>query len=176
MKNKLLSILFGGLLSLCCLNAENKGGWPESPRTITPHAIYGGIVGQTFPHADYVEINPKASIIIVSGQGADNANDELFQDSIEEAVEAALSNLEHFLNAAGAGMENIVYIAMAVKEKDDWFSSSKAYNKFFEDRGIKHRPARNTVQAVVDADYRVLFTAQAAVIRTEDPFAQEQTP
>lgn len=132
----------------------------------TPHATYSDQIGETFPHSGYVKINPRASTIIVSGQAADNLEGDLFQDTIEEAVEVALSNVERLLQEAGAGMENVVYITMAVRDGDDWKGSAEAYNKFFSDRGIEHRPAITTVQAI-NAEHRIMFTAQAAIIKDE---------
>lgn len=115
-----------------------------------------------YPHSEYAVIEPSSEIIIVSGQAADDENEVLHQDTLDEAVNVALGNVEKILQKAGATMADVRHITMAVRDNADWKGSAKAYENFFTSRGITKLPARNTVQVVHDAEYRVLFTATAA--------------
>lgn len=92
------------------------------------------------------------SILYVSGQAAvDFKNSEFILGSIEEETQRTLDNIKAIVEAAGAGMEDVVKCTVHLSDIADFDHFNKKYAEYFS--GI--RPARTTVQSVLAEGIKV---------------------
>ena len=91
-------------------------------------------------------------LLFVSGQASvDFATSKFVLGTIEEETTRTLQNIKAILEAAGAGMEDIVKCTVHLTDINDFDRYNKVYAGFFE--GI--RPARTTVQSVLAEGLKV---------------------
>ncbi|PKK81515.1 MAG: reactive intermediate/imine deaminase [Thermoplasmata archaeon HGW-Thermoplasmata-2] len=109
------------------------------------------------PYSQAVKAN---GFIFVSGQLPINpATGQLAAGTIEEQTEQALRNVQAILEAAGAGMENIVKTTIFLRDMNDFARVNETYAQFF--KGCP--PARSTVQVArlpKDAAIEIEMTAE----------------
>ncbi len=82
-------------------------------------------------------------LIFVSGQGATNpATGRMAGLDIESQTEQALENVAAILQAAGAGLDNVLRCGVFLVDMRDFPAMNAVYQRMFGD----HKPARTTVQ------------------------------
>jgi len=79
--------------------------------------------------------------------------------TIEEETERTLQNIKAIVEAAGAGMEDVVKCTAHLKDWNDFDRYNSVYERFFP--GVK--PARTTVQSVLGKDIKVEIDCIAVI-------------
>ena len=83
------------------------------------------------------------SFIFVSGQlGLDPQSGSLVPGGIEAETRQELTNLQHVLSAAGAGLDKVVKTTVFLKDMNDFPSMNAIYGEFFS----SDAPARSTIE------------------------------
>lgn len=85
--------------------------------------------------------------VFVSGTvGTDPSNGQLTGHSIQEQTRQALANCEAILEAAGAGLENVVEVGVLLTEPSDFPGLNEEYARWFP----QDPPARYVAKLGVD--------------------------
>jgi 2-iminobutanoate/2-iminopropanoate deaminase len=80
----------------------------------------------------------------VSGQGPiDSTTDKLATGDVEFQTALTLSNIQRILEAAGAGITDVVKCSVFLRDISEFHQMNKAYAAFFGE----HKPARTTIEA-----------------------------
>ncbi len=82
------------------------------------------------------------SIVFTSGQIPVNPATGTFPDGIEEQTRQSLENCKAILEAAGAGMENVIKTTVFLSDMNNFATMNSVYQTFFE--GVY--PARSAVE------------------------------
>lgn len=83
------------------------------------------------------------NLLFVSGQGPSPGS-----EGIQDQTLSAFENVKNILEAAGAGVENIVKVTVYLSDKGNFRKMNRTYQKFFEDNGVTENfPARTTVES-----------------------------
>ena len=94
------------------------------------------------PIGPYSQALRVGDFIFVSGQGPlDPETGKVIGDSIEEQTARVLDNIKEILNAAGAGMEDVVKSTVHLSDLALFGSFNKIYGAYFPDP----KPTRTTV-------------------------------
>lgn len=94
------------------------------------------------PRGPYSPAVRAGDFIYVSGQGPiDPVTDKLSHGDIEHQTQLVLSNIKRILEAAGAGMQDVVKCSVFLKRGFEFSLMNRVYAEFFGD----NRPARTTV-------------------------------
>jgi 2-iminobutanoate/2-iminopropanoate deaminase len=101
------------------------------------------------------------NLIFASGQiPIDPATGEFVEGGVPEQTERVLMNLTAVLEAAGAGLGQVVKTTVFLADMDDFGAMNEVYGRFF----AENPPARATVQAArLPRDARVEIEAIAWV-------------
>src|SRR5690606_39060738 len=96
----------------------------------------------TGPYSQGIKMGP---FVFVSGQDGVHPNGEIAGETLEEQTVACLKNIENILKAAGATLENIVYVTahLADLSEENVKAFNSAYAEYFRD--VDAKPARITV-------------------------------
>jgi 2-iminobutanoate/2-iminopropanoate deaminase len=87
----------------------------------------------------------RGTFVYVSGQGPlDPATGKLLEDFREAAIQT-LKNVQTILEAAGAGMGDVVKVNAYLRSMDDFSAFNEIYKTFFSEPF----PARTTVQSTM---------------------------
>jgi 2-iminobutanoate/2-iminopropanoate deaminase len=97
-----------------------------------------------------------AGLLFVSGQvPRDFRTGELAGDDVESQTRAVLANLRAVLEAAGAGLADVVSVSVYLQDVDDW----DAFNAIYRETMPAPYPART----VVGADLRGIRVELSAI-------------
>jgi 2-iminobutanoate/2-iminopropanoate deaminase len=98
-------------------------------------------------------------LVFASGQiPIDPRTGEFVSGGVPEQTEQVLKNLSAVLEAAGAGLDQVVKTTVFLADMDDFGAMNDVYGRFFS----KNPPARATVQAArLPRDARVEIEALA---------------
>lgn len=109
----------------------------------------------------YSQAIKTGGMIFCSGQiPIDPATGEFVSDSVAEQTEQVLKNLNAVLEAAGAGLNNVVKTTVFLADMNDFVAMNEVYARFFSE----NKPARATVQAArLPRDAKVEIECIAAV-------------
>lgn len=109
----------------------------------------------------YSQAIKTGGMIFCSGQiPIDPATGEFVSDSVAEQTEQVLKNLNAVLEAAGAGLNNVVKTTVFLADMNDFVAMNEVYARFFRE----NKPARATVQAArLPRDAKVEIECIAAV-------------
>ena len=100
--------------------------------------------GGATPRGHYTPGIRAGDFIYVSGQGPiDPVSDELVVADVETQTRITLGNVARILEAAGAGVGEIVKVSMFLRNIDDFAAMNRVYSEFFGD----HKPARTTIES-----------------------------
>ncbi|MDF9798942.1 2-iminobutanoate/2-iminopropanoate deaminase [Catalinimonas alkaloidigena] len=103
----------------------------------------------TGAYSDGVIIN---GILYISGQAAvDFKSSQFVLGTIQEETKRTLNNIKAIVEAAGAGMNDVVKCTVHLSDIADFDQFNEVYAQFFS--GI--RPARTTVQSVLGEGIKV---------------------
>ncbi len=92
----------------------------------------------------YSQAVKAGNMIFCSGQiPIDPATGEFVSNDISEQTEQVLKNLSAVLNAAGAGLGNVVKTTVFLADMGEFGAMNEVYSRFFSE----NKPARATVQA-----------------------------
>ncbi|MDQ7063041.1 MAG: RidA family protein [candidate division KSB1 bacterium] len=121
----------------------------------TPNAP--GAIG---PYSQGV-ITSASALIYTAGQiPIDPATGEMKNDTIEEATEQVLRNVEAILTAAGASMDDVIKITVFMTDLSEFAAMNEVYARFFG----SNPPSRSAVQvAALPKGARIEIEAIAAV-------------
>jgi 2-iminobutanoate/2-iminopropanoate deaminase len=99
------------------------------------------------------------ALVFASGQiPIDPRTGEFVSGGVPEQTEQVLKNLSAVLEAAGAGLDQVVKTTVFLADMDDFGAMNDVYGRFFS----KNPPARATVQAArLPRDARVEIEALA---------------
>ncbi|KAJ3329843.1 hypothetical protein HDU76_007037 [Blyttiomyces sp. JEL0837] len=122
----------------------------------------GGLAN--YPHARKVN-----GMIYVSGissrrpdntwEGVKELADGTWELDIKEQTRAVIKNIEAILNAAGAGLENLVDLTVFLVDMKDYKAFNEEYNVFFPDP--EKGPSRTTVAVKQLPNPRLLIEIKA---------------
>jgi 2-iminobutanoate/2-iminopropanoate deaminase len=90
----------------------------------------------------YSQAVAAGDFIFCSGQIGINPKTGVLVEGIEEQTTQVLENLKNVIEAAGAGLKNVVKTTIYLKNLVDFEKVNKIYQDFFGE----HRPARVTVE------------------------------
>lgn len=94
------------------------------------------------PVGPYSQAVDSDGLLFLSGQvGIDPKTGVLVQGGVASQMEAALRNLSAVLEAAGAGLEDVVKTSIYLSSMADFAAVNEVYGRFFS----SWRPARTTV-------------------------------
>ncbi|MBI4893698.1 MAG: RidA family protein [Acidobacteria bacterium] len=100
------------------------------------------------PRGPYSPAVIAGDFIYVSGQGpVDTVTDTMSYGDIQHETRLTLNNIKRILEAAGAGMSNVVKCNVYLRDGNDFQAMNEVYREYFGEQ----RPARTTV-AVAFAD------------------------
>ena len=121
----------------------------------TPNAP--GAIG---PYSQGV-ITSAPALIYTAGQiPIDPATGEMKNNTIEEATEQVLHNVEAILTAAGASMNDVIKVTVFMTDLSEFAAMNEVYARFFG----SNPPARSAVQvAALPKGARIEIEAIAAV-------------
>lgn len=92
----------------------------------------------------YSQATTTGQLVFTAGQIPLTPDGDLRADApIAEQTELALSNLEAVLEAAGAGLRDVLKVTVYLADIDDFEAMNETYATFFE----SEPPARSAVQA-----------------------------
>ncbi|MBK1441852.1 RidA family protein [Parapedobacter sp. ISTM3] len=118
----------------------------EKTKIVHPHRAQGFTTGA---YSDGVLID---GLLFVSGQAAIDFKKSTFVlGTIEEETHLTLQNIKAILEQAGMTMEDVVKCTVHLSDIADFQRFNKVYAEYFT--GI--RPARTTVQSVLDNGIKV---------------------
>jgi len=109
----------------------------------------------------YSQAIKAGNMIFCSGQiPIDVATGEFVSQDVAEQTEQVLKNLTAVLEAAGAGLNNVVKTSVFLADMNDFAAMNEVYGRFFSE----NKPARATVQAArLPRDARVEIECIAVV-------------
>jgi len=109
----------------------------------------------------YSQAIKAGNMIFCSGQiPIDVATGEFVSQDVAEQTEQVLKNLTAVLEAAGAGLNNVVKTSVFLADMNDFAAMNEVYGRFFNE----NKPARATVQAArLPRDARVEIECIAVV-------------
>jgi 2-iminobutanoate/2-iminopropanoate deaminase len=100
--------------------------------------------GGASPRGHYTPAIRAGDFVYVSGQGPiDPVTDKLAAGDVEFQTRLTLSNIRRILEAAGAGVTDVVKCSVFLRDIADFPRMNRVYAEFFGD----HKPARTTVEA-----------------------------
>ena len=100
--------------------------------------------GGASPRGHYAPGIRAGDFIYVSGQGpVDPVTDKLAEGDVAFQTQLTLSNIQRILEAAGAGITDVVKCSVFLRDISEFQNMNRAYAAFFGD----HKPARTTVEA-----------------------------
>ncbi len=100
--------------------------------------------GGASPRGHYTPALRAGDFVYVSGQGPiDPATDKLAAGDVEFQTRLTLSNIRRILEAAGAGITDVVKCSVFLRDIADFAKMNRVYAEFFGD----HKPARTTIEA-----------------------------
>jgi 2-iminobutanoate/2-iminopropanoate deaminase len=100
--------------------------------------------GGASPRGHYTPALRAGDFIYVSGQGPiDPATDKLAAGDVEFQTRLTLSNIRRILDAAGAGVTDVVKCSVFLRDIAEFAKMNRVYAEFFGD----HKPARTTIEA-----------------------------
>ncbi|MEP6961937.1 MAG: RidA family protein [Acidobacteriota bacterium] len=100
--------------------------------------------GGATPRGHYTPGIRAGDFIYVSGQGPiDPVTDKLVETNVEAQTRITLGNVLRILQAAGAGIADIVKVSIFLKHIDDFAAMNRVYSEFMGD----HKPARTTIES-----------------------------
>jgi len=100
--------------------------------------------GGASPRGHYTPALRAGDFVYVSGQGPiDPATDKLATGDVEFQTRLTLGNIHRILEAAGAGLSDVVKCSVFLRDIADFPKMNRVYAEFFGD----HKPARTTVEA-----------------------------
>jgi 2-iminobutanoate/2-iminopropanoate deaminase len=104
------------------------------------------------PAGPYSPAIVAGDFIYVSGQGpTDPATGKMVLDSVQAETRQVLTNIRTILEAAGAGMADVVKCNVYLADRRDFAAMNEAYSEFFP----TDPPARTTVEAHPPVEIRV---------------------
>ena len=92
--------------------------------------------------AAYCQVVRKHSIVTTAGMISTNAEGQVVGSDIETQTRQTLDNLQVALEAAGAGLQDVVKTTVFIKDMADYKGMNQVYNQVFQE----HPPARSTVR------------------------------
>jgi 2-iminobutanoate/2-iminopropanoate deaminase len=102
--------------------------------------------GAPQPKGPYSHAVRAGDFIYVSGQVAINPQTNEFEmGPVGQETRRTLDNIRSILQAAGAGLEDVVKCAVFLTDIRDFAEMNEVYNEYFG----KAKPARTTVQAIL---------------------------
>lgn len=109
----------------------------------------------------YSQAIRSGGLLFASGQiPIDPATGQFVAGGIAEQTEQVLKNVSAILEAAGAGLHQVVKTTVFLADMDDFAAMNEVYGRFFSDKP----PARATVQAArLPRDARVEIEAIAVI-------------
>lgn len=109
----------------------------------------------------YSQAIRSGNLLFASGQiPIDPATGEFVDGGIAEQTEQVLRNVSAILEAAGAGLQQVVKTTVFLADMDDFTAMNEVYGRFFGE----NPPARATVQAArLPRDARVEIEAIAVL-------------
>lgn len=94
------------------------------------------------PIGPYSQAIESGGFLFLSGQiGIDSATGGLVPGGVVPQTETALRNLSSVLEAAGAGLADVVKVSIYLKDLQDFQTVNEVYGRFFS----PWKPARTTV-------------------------------
>ena len=100
--------------------------------------------GAPEPRGPYSPAVRAGDFIYVSGQGPiDRTTNQYSYGDIRHETRLVLSNIQHILQAAGAGMSDVVKCSVFLSNGQDFAAMNEVYAEFFGNQ----KPARTTVEA-----------------------------
>ncbi|MFX0028296.1 MAG: RidA family protein [Candidatus Hermodarchaeota archaeon] len=101
------------------------------------------VIDPGFPKAGPYNLGIKAgNLIFISGQVMDPG-----AEGIKEQTHTALEKIKKILEAAGAGVPDIVKTTIYLKDISDFQEMNDSYKEFFIQNGVEKKfPARTTVE------------------------------
>ena len=104
--------------------------------------------GAPQPRGPYSHAVRAGDFIYVSGQAAiDPKTNEFEIGTVAEETRRTLDNIRSILQAAGAGLEDVVKCSVFLADVRNFAEMNEVYEEYFG----KAKPARTTVQAVLPA-------------------------
>jgi 2-iminobutanoate/2-iminopropanoate deaminase len=110
------------------------------------------------PYSTVLEIECQ-KLIVISGQVAEDENDNTLGSNITEQAEYALKNCETQLAKANCTLENVFKVNVYIRNIEDWATFNITYGAFFKG---KTKPVRATVQTGLLSDFLVEIEMWAA--------------
>ncbi len=102
--------------------------------------------GAPAPQGPYSHAVRAGDFIYVSGQAAlDPATNQFVVGTVAEETRRTIGNIESILQAAGAGLADVVKCSVFLSDIRDFAEMNEVYNEFFG----QAKPARTTVQATL---------------------------
>ncbi len=102
--------------------------------------------GAPQPKGPYSHAVRAGDFIYVSGQAAINPQTNEFEvGTVAQETRRTLDNIRSILQAAGAGLEDVVKCSVFLTDVRDFAEMNEVYNEYFG----KAKPARTTVQAIL---------------------------
>jgi 2-iminobutanoate/2-iminopropanoate deaminase len=99
--------------------------------------------GTPSPRGPYSPAVRAGDFIFVAGQGpVDAATDQMSYGDIQHETRLVLTNIKLILEAAGAGMQDVVKCSVFLKDGNDFAAMNEVYAEFFG----QAKPARTTVE------------------------------
>jgi 2-iminobutanoate/2-iminopropanoate deaminase len=100
--------------------------------------------GGATPRGHYTPAMRAGDFIYVSGQGPIHPEtDQLVVTGVEDQTRITLGNIKRILEAAGAGITDIVKVSVFLRDITTFHQMNKAYGEFFGE----HKPARTTIES-----------------------------
>ncbi len=104
--------------------------------------------------------------IFLTGQlSVDLKTNKIIAGDIKEQTRKTLDNIKFLLEKAGCGMEDIVKIAVYMKNINDFDKMNEIYRKYFKEG---EEPARVTVQAVLPYEQMEIEIEATAIAREKE--------
>lgn len=115
----------------------------QHPTTgMSKHPIY--LPDQPRPKGAYSPAIRAGDLLFVSGQvPTDPATGEIVAGDVAEQTRAVIANLRRVLEAAGAGLEDLVAVTVYLDDIEDW----DAFNEAYRAEMPEPRPSRTTLGA-----------------------------
>lgn len=83
------------------------------------------------PRAPYSHAAVAGGFVYVSGQGPFTVDDELVVGTFSEQAVRTLENVQLVLQAAGAGLEDVVRVGIYLRDMADFPELNRIYGEFF---------------------------------------------